>query len=170
MTDLLEGAEQAGVGVLATCRSRSPDKIQLPLNLDLNSGNPIGFGIPAHTAYNSQRITAAGAFLADKPDNLTVVTNAPVMNILFDGTKAIGVKSTDKTCEFKLPTLPCKIRLGTNQNADFTSNDVILSAGALDTPKILLLSGVGPATELQDLGIPVRQDLPAVGRNLRDHW
>ena len=57
-----------------------------------------------------------------------------------------------------------------NLIADFALKEVILSAGALDTPKLLLLSGVGHAHELRDLDIHVVQDLPAVGRNLRDHW
>lgn len=53
--------------------------------------------------------------------------------------------------------------------ADFASQEVILSAGALDTPKLLLLSGVGPEEELRKLNIPVVQNIPGIGQNLRDH-
>ncbi len=142
------------------------------MNLDLNSGNPIGFGIPSSTAYNGERITAASAFLIDKLDNLRILTDKLMTRVLFESRKAIGVKSAGETC--KLNPVQSAVQnfswISANLIVVFASKGVILSAGALDMPKIMLLSGIGPAKELEELNIPVVQDLPAVGRNLRDHW
>jgi choline dehydrogenase-like flavoprotein len=121
----------------------------LPKNLDTNSGNPIGNGVSSATGYKSKRVTAATAYLSDPPSNLHIVTNAPAAKIIFNGKRAIGVLAGGK--EY------------------FCKNDLILSAGALDTPKLLLLSGVGPKQELSVHGISSVIDLPGVGKNLQDH-
>ncbi|KAF2036546.1 glucose-methanol-choline oxidoreductase [Setomelanomma holmii] len=120
------------------------------INRDVNSGDPIGVGFTPATAREGARVTAMTAYLGDVPANLKIRTGVQVARVLFDGKKAVGVESVDGE----------KI---------FGSKEVILSAGALDTPKVLLLSGVGPASELQALDIPVVQDLAGVGRNLQDH-
>ncbi|KAI9697245.1 MAG: hypothetical protein M1836_004809 [Candelina mexicana] len=133
IVDVIDAAEEAG----------------LPINKDLNSGNPIGMGVPPSTSSMGQRVTAASSYLVDAPKNLTIVTNTTVTRILFDGKKAVGVESSGKRF--------------------FASKDVILSAGAIDSPKILLLSGVGPDQELRTHGIAVLEDLPGVGKNLHDH-
>jgi choline dehydrogenase-like flavoprotein len=86
--------------------------------------------------------------LINTPDNLTIVTNSPASQILFDGKKAIGVVAGGK--EY------------------YAENEIILSAGALDTPKLLLLSGVGPKEELSKHGISTVVNLP-VGQGLQDH-
>lgn len=88
--------------------------------------------------------------MEDAPPNLTVILNSPVAKVLISGNKATGVKTID--------------------GRDFyATRDVILSGGALNSPQLLLLSGVGPAAELKKHGIPVIRDLPEVGKNLQDH-
>jgi choline dehydrogenase-like flavoprotein len=121
----------------------------MPTNLDINSGNPIGNGISPATAYRSIRVTAATAYLSDPPINLHIVTNAQATKIIFKDKKAVGVQAGGK--EY------------------YAQNDIIISAGALDTPKLLLLSGIGPKHELVLHGITSVLDLPGVGKNLQDH-
>jgi choline dehydrogenase-like flavoprotein len=70
----------------------------IPLNKDINSGNPIGFGMSAATAKNAARLTAAGAFLRDPPPNLRIVTEAQVERILLKQGRAVGVEAAGKTC------------------------------------------------------------------------
>ncbi|KAJ5281959.1 oxidoreductase [Penicillium angulare] len=117
-------------------------------NLDHNSGNPLGMGLMINSASKGRRTTAAD-LLVNIPDNLVTVTDTPVQRVLIQDKKAIGVE--------------------TKGSKYFASKDVILSAGSLDTPKILMHSGIGPAAELNKFNIPVIQDLPAVGQGLKDH-
>lgn len=102
--------------------------------------------------HRSRRISAASALLkpARRRPNLTSVTAASVAKVIFEGRRATGVVLAD----------------GTQYSAD---REVILCAGALDSPQILQRSGIGPAKLLQSLGIPVVVDNPHVGANLREH-
>lgn len=119
-----------------------------PFNLDHNSGNPIGLSVLISSAHNGLRSTS-NDLLSQLPDNFTVLTSSPVQRVLFSGKKAIGVSS--------------------NGTSYFASKEVILSAGALDTPRILMHSGIGPADQLAKFGIPILLPAPSVGQNLRDH-
>ncbi|TEA11060.1 alcohol dehydrogenase [Colletotrichum sidae] len=120
-------------------------------NLDPNNGNPIGFSLNPTSSFKGLRTTSASAFLGTTtPANLTVFTNSRVVKIIFSGDSAIGVLTSD----------------GSQINA---KKEVILSAGALDTPRLLLLSGVGPKSDLEALGIKVVKDLDGVGKGLADH-
>ena len=119
-------------------------------NLDLNSGNPIGIGAAHSTVYDGLRSTSSSAHIQLATPNLTVMVKSQATKILFEGTTAIGVEVNGKT-------------------SVHASKEVILCSGALDTPKLLLLSGVGPAKELEALDISVVKDLPGVGKNLQDH-
>ncbi|CAI7649297.1 unnamed protein product [Penicillium discolor] len=119
------------------------------LNLDHNSGNPLGMAATINSASKGKRTTAVD-LLSGAPDNLVVVTDSPVQRILLRGKKAVGVETQGKQY--------------------FASRDVVLSAGTLDTPKILMHSGIGPAADLEKFNIPVVNDLPAVGQGLRDHY
>jgi choline dehydrogenase len=85
--------------------------------------------------------------------NLTIFTGAHATRILFEGTRATGV-------EF--------VQEGQTHRAQ-ASREVILSGGTINTPHLLMLSGVGPEERLRELGIPVVADLPGVGQNLQDH-
>ncbi|OJI95784.1 hypothetical protein ASPVEDRAFT_205291 [Aspergillus versicolor CBS 583.65] len=120
----------------------------LQRNLDHNSGNPLGLGLTINSACNGRRTTAAD-MLARAPDNLVVVTDSPVQRVQLDGKKAVGVETKGRKY--------------------FARNEVILSTGALVTPKILMHSGIGPASQLANFNIPVVHDLPAVGQGLKDH-
>ncbi len=127
----------------------------LPWNSDFNTGNQLGCGLYQITARNGRRSSAAVAFLkpARKRKNLGVKTGCRVLRILFDGRRAVGVEYLDNG---KLRTL----------HAD---REVIITSGSINTPKLLMLSGIGPAEHLNSHGIKVIQDLPGVGQNLQDH-
>jgi len=131
----------------------------IPRNPDYNSGDQAGTGYFQRTIHKGYRYSAAKAFLrpARKRPNVDILTNAQVAEILFEGTRANGVRY---------------LRDGREGNAvDVRARrEVILCAGALNTPKLLQLSGIGPAEVLGDLGIKVRVDLHGVGNNLRDHY
>ena len=127
----------------------------LPRHEDLNQLNPEGIGYSPCNIRNGRRVSAADAFLtpAKNRTNLSVVTDTKVIRILFDEDHAIGV-----SC----------LRFG--QKVEYRANaEIIVSAGAIDTPRLLQLSGVGPARHLASLGIPIVSDSPEVGRNMRDH-
>ncbi|OHF04067.1 GMC oxidoreductase [Colletotrichum orchidophilum] len=120
-------------------------------NLDPNDGDPIGFSLNSATSLNGVRVTGASAFLEKKvPASLTVLTESRVIKIIFEKDRAVGVLKED----------------GSQVRA---KNEVILSAGALDSPRLLLLSGVGPRTDLKALGIDVVKDLNGVGKSFTDH-
>ncbi|KAF2502442.1 choline dehydrogenase [Lophium mytilinum] len=121
-----------------------------PLNLDLNSGDPIGVGVFPGSYSKAGRTTSATAHLANPPSNLTIWTETKVARLLKNGKKIVGVEVDDGRKATSL-------------------KDVIVSAGAFDTPKLLLLNGIGPAAELKAHGIEVVKDLPGIGKNLSDH-
>jgi choline dehydrogenase-like flavoprotein len=128
----------------------------LPRRDDINGTDQEGIGYFPVTIQGGRRVSAVRAFLAPirgRP-NLTIATEATVTRILFERTRAIGVACTikGKSREFR------------------AKRDVILCAGALQSPKILQLSGIGPADHLRSLKIPVACDSPGVGANLRDHF
>jgi choline dehydrogenase len=141
---LCEAVIQAGVG------------IGLPRRDDLNGIDQEGIGYFPATIKHGQRVSAARAFLAPikRRRNLTIITEAVVTRILFEGTRAVGVDCTVRG-------MPREFR---------GEREIILCAGALQSPKILQLSGIGPADHLRSLKIPVICDSPGVGANLRDHW
>jgi len=126
----------------------------IPATDDFNRGNNEGVSRFEVTQKSGVRWSAARAFLdpARPRPNLTVVTNALVHRVTFEGRRATGV-------EFS--------RNGVLEHAG-SSRETLLSAGAIGSPQILQLSGIGPAALLQQHGIPVVQDLP-VGENLQDH-
>ncbi|MFN2203206.1 MAG: GMC family oxidoreductase [Caldilineaceae bacterium] len=108
-----------------------------------------------HIGADGQRASAATAFLDPVMDrsNLAVELNARVTRILFDGKRAVGVEY---------------VQGGETKQAR-ADREVVVSAGALQSPKLLMLSGIGPASQLGKLGIDVVSDLPGVGQNLQDH-
>jgi choline dehydrogenase len=131
------------------------EAIGLPRLEDLNSHDPEGTGYSPCNIRNGERVSAAAAFLmpAMHRPNLAVVTDTLVERILFDGQRATGIlcRQPGRTVHYR------------------ASGEVIVAAGALDTPRLLQLSGVGAASLLSDIGIPVVHNSPAVGANMRDH-
>lgn len=135
----IEAAQQAG----------------LPLNADFNGATQDGTGPYQVTQINGERCDAMRAYLAPvrARANLAVFTGAMALRVRFDGKRACGV-------EF--------VRAG--QVAVLAARrDVIVAAGALQSPQLLMVSGIGPASHLQSHGIEVIADVPGVGQNLQDH-
>jgi len=125
------------------------------LTSDVNGYKQEGFAAFDRNIRNGKRLSASTAYLhpvMDRP-NLTVQTNSFVTKILFEDKKAIGVE----------------VDRGKGRTEQIFGNDIILSGGAINSPQLLQLSGVGNAKELEALGIPIVQDLPGVGENLQDH-
>jgi choline dehydrogenase len=115
-----------------------------------------GFGVSDRTVFKGERWSTARAYLdpvRTRP-NLTIKTKAQVQHVIFEGTKAVGISYKDTAG---------------NTLTEHVKKEVILSAGAVGSPHILMLSGVGPSDHLRDMGIDVLCDLPGVGQNLNDH-
>ena len=124
-------------------------------NLDFNGESQDGFGFYQVTQSNGKRHSAAAAYLhpvSSRP-NLTVRTEAHVYGIYFEGRRAAIVS----------------FQQGNGSTQERAEREIILCAGAIGSPQILMLSGVGPAAHLRGLDIPVVCDLPGVGKNLQDH-
>ena len=124
-------------------------------NADFNGPVHEGVGLYQVTHKNGERCSAAKAYLTPNlaRPNLRVVTGAHTTRILFDGTRAVGVQA----------------RIGRGQQRIQARREVLLCAGALQSPQLLMLSGIGPAAALQRHGIVTLCDLPGVGANLHDH-
>jgi choline dehydrogenase len=122
---------------------------------DMNGFQQEGFARMDMTVDGGRRSSAANAYLrpAMRRANLTVRTHALTTCVLFEGRRAVGVR----------------YQHGGATHEVRTRREVIVSAGAINSPQLLKLSGVGPAPELAARGIPVVQDLPGVGENLQDH-
>lgn len=127
-----------------------------PFNPDYNGATQEGVGYFQLTSRHGRRCSSAVAYLnpARNRPNLRILTRAQTTRVLFDGRRAIGVEW--RGADSALHTARVHGR-------------VILSAGAIGSPQILMLSGIGPADHLRSLGITPRADLPGVGRNLQDH-
>jgi choline dehydrogenase len=126
-----------------------------PHNNDFNGATQEGFGNYQVTQKQGRRHSASVGYLhpALSRPNLTVETQALATKILFEGTRAVGV---------------AYLKDGTQQEAR-VKKEVILSGGAINSPQVLLLSGVGPADHLRAMGIGVVADVPGVGQHLQDH-
>jgi choline dehydrogenase len=128
----------------------------IPATDDFNGPNPEGAGYIQITARNGLRCSAATAYLkpARRRPNLRVQTGAHVRRVVFEGRRAVGVEHQQDG------GAPVVARAG---------REVLLCAGAIQSPQLLQLSGVGPAALLAGLGVRVVADLPGVGENLQDH-
>ena len=127
----------------------------LPYNGDFNGPSQEGAGVYQTTTRDGKRCSAAVGYLhpvADRP-NLPVRTNTLATKLLFDKDRAVGVE----------------YRHGNAPATALASAEVLVTAGAIGSPKLLMLSGIGPAAQLRELGIDVRVDAANVGANLHDH-
>ena len=127
----------------------------LKINPDFNGATQEGVGFYQINTANGRRMSTAVCYLrpAKSRPNLTIVTDALVEKIVFDDTRPMGV-------QFKHQGQTKTIQ---------ANNEIILSAGAIGSPQILQLSGVGNQQRLKELDIQVQAHLPAVGQNLQDH-
>ena len=124
-------------------------------NTDFNGLSQEGVGLYQVTHHNGERCSAAKAYLTpvrSRP-NLQVITGAQVLRVLMQGRKAVGVEYAQGG---QVQQLRC-------------NREVLLCAGALQSPQLLMLSGIGPGEHLQQMGIEVEHDLPGVGEHLHDH-
>ncbi|MFW7267470.1 GMC family oxidoreductase [Gluconacetobacter sp. Hr-1-5] len=134
---------------------KAGQELGIPYNMDFNGRRQEGVGFYQLTQRNHERSSASRAYLdpVRARKNLTVRLDARVERVVIDKGRAIGVM------------------LSSHGKAEMVraEREVIVSSGAVGSPKLLLQSGIGPADELRALGVPVVRDLPGVGRNLQDH-
>jgi len=130
-----------------------------PLTHDVNGYRQEGFAPFDRNIHDARRLSAARAYLHPilrQRSNLAVWTRRFVTRLLFDGSRAVGVEVARG--------------VGGRGGVDrLTAGEVILAGGSINSPQLLLLSGIGAANELRELGIDVVADRPGVGRNLQDH-
>jgi len=133
----------------------SCQQMGLPRSADFNGPQPEGVGLYRFTTRNGVRESTATRYLrpVQKASNLTLRLHSRVLRILIEGQRAVGVRYS---------------HAGRELTARAT-RAVVLSAGAINTPQLLQLSGIGPAALLEQHGIPVLADHPAVGSHLQDH-
>lgn len=124
-------------------------------NDDFNAKTLAGIGTWEYSVYEGVRMSTAEAYLRpiSGRKNLTIMSGAHATRLLFQGTQASGVQ----------------VRTGSRLRTFHANSEIILTCGAVGTPQLLLLSGVGDAQTLKRLGIPVVMDLPAVGKHFQDH-
>lgn len=144
-------------GALPICDAfiRAAQEAGLPYNPDFNGRFQRGVGYYQLTQHKARRSSAASAFLrpAMARPNLTVVSDAEVERIAVESRRAVGVD----------------VRQGGSAKRFTCRAEVLVASGAIGSPRLLLLSGIGPARHLADVGIKVVHDLPGVGENLQDH-
>jgi choline dehydrogenase len=128
----------------------------IPRIPDLNAPPYEGIAYQQFNIHRGRRQTAYDAFIAPvrHSRNLTVATQTTALRVLFEGRRATGLEL---------------LHDGERRHV-IAAREVILSAGSVNSPQLLMLSGIGPGVKLQEYGIPVLVDAPGVGSNLQDHW
>ena len=149
-------ADQTQYNPLTKAFVRAAQEAGIPYNPDLNGARQAGVSFYQVTQRNVRRESAATAYIHPFRDrkNLTVITRAWTTRVIVENGRAVGVEYLEDRRR------PRTIR---------AEREVVLSGGAVNSPKILLLSGIGPADELRAMGIDVVHDLPGVGKNFQDH-
>jgi choline dehydrogenase-like flavoprotein len=134
---------------------RAAQQSGIPFNPDFNGAKLAGTGFYQTSIRDARRSSASAAYLraATGRQNLTVRTGTTVQKILIENGRAVGVQIQERGRLVEL-------------RAD---KEVLITAGVIGSPKLLMLSGIGPGDELRSLGIPTLLDLPGVGQNLQDH-
>lgn len=132
-------------------------RLGVPFNHDINDGDLAGMGTVQSTIYRGRRCSASAAFLASVKDDpkLTIAKKSLVLRILIENGRAVGV-------EYARNGQPQIYNAGAGQ-------EVVICAGTLSSPKLLMLSGIGNADHLASHGIKPVADVPGVGQNLQDH-
>ena len=150
----LHVSDQPEKGELSKAVLQACVQAGIPENPDFNGAQQDGCGYYQTTTSNKRRWSAAKAYLSNPPPNLTIRTGAHATRVIIENGRATGVEYRTKAG-----------RQTSNARAE-----VIVSGGAYGSPQLLLLSGLGPAQHLQDMGIDVIRDMQAVGSNLHDHF
>lgn len=147
----LDVCDRRSDNVLIDTWVRAAQEAGHPLNPDFNGPRQEGVGYFQLTARDGERWSTASAYLKPRP-NLTVLTHARATRLLFEGSRVVGVEiwRHGELSEWR------------------TDGEVVLAAGAYNSPQLLMLSGIGPADHLAEMGIAVREDLP-VGDRLQEH-
>ena len=125
------------------------------INQDMNGEDQEGFGMYDVTIHKGERASASKYYLnpVRKRENLKVFTESFVEKIIFEGKKAVGI-------EVKIKGKVEKI---------YANKEIILSGGSINSPQLLMVSGIGPGEHLKEKGVDVIQDIKGVGKNLQDH-
>ena len=134
---------------------RAAQQYGIPHNPDFNGKRQAGCGAYQLTQRNARRSSCVGSYIdpvRSRP-NLTIITGAEASRILVEKTRATGVEYTT----------------GQSIQTARVSREVLVTSGAIGSPRLLMLSGIGPASHLRDVGVDVVHDLPGVGENLHDH-
>jgi choline dehydrogenase len=150
----LHVSDQATQGELSQAVLQACQQAGIPANPDFNGANQEGCGYYQTTTHNKRRWSAAKAYLSNPPKNLTIQTGAHATRVLIANDRATGVEYQTEA----------------GRQIAHARLEVVVSGGAYGSPQLLLLSGLGPADHLQQHGIAVIKDMPAVGANLHDHF
>jgi choline dehydrogenase len=150
----LNVADQIQHNPLSKAFVRASQEVGIPFTADPNGASQEGVFYHQVTQRNARRESAASAFLwpAKRRGNLTVLTGATVTKIILRSGRAVGLSY---------------VQAGKEKTA-YAGTEVIISSGAINSPRLLMLSGIGPAAELEQAGVHVVHDLPGVGKNLQD--
>ena len=161
-----ENQYRGGQGILPINQSKNPNPLFKAflnsaqeaghkINSDMNGEDQEGFGMYDVTIHKGQRASASKYYLnpARNRKNLKVFTESFVEKIIFEGKKAIGIQVKIKNKIEKI----------------YANKEVILSGGSINSPQLLMVSGVGPGDELKEKGIEIVHNLKGVGKNLQDH-
>jgi choline dehydrogenase len=126
----------------------------VPFNPDFNGAEQRGVGTMQYTTWNKRRWNGVEAFLSQivNDPRFTVKTNCTVSRVIIEGNRCVGVAIIEA-----------------GRETEIRCETVLMAAGSFNTPKILMLSGIGPAAHLKQHGIASKADLPGVGENLQDH-
>jgi len=151
----LNVTERPYTNLLSDVFVEAAQQVGIPFNPDFNGAVQLGCGLFQVTQKNGERWSAASAYLhpAASRANLAIVKKAQATRVVIEKGRAVGIEY---------------VRGGRRYTAR-AGQEVLLAAGAINSPQLLLLSGVGPADELRAIGVPVMLDLPGVGKNLQDH-
>ena len=138
---------------------KGANSLGIPTNTDYNGASQEGVSYVQRTTHKRLRVSSAKAFLnpAKSRKNLTVYTESQVTRILFEERRAFGVELKKGGPRGQTGKI-------------YARKEIVLSGGAINSPQLLQLSGIGSTNLLKELGIPVVHNLPGVGENLRDHY
>lgn len=152
----LKVSDQRHIHYLTKAWVQGAQDLGIDFNPDFNSGDQAGVGFYQVTMKDGMRCSAAKAYLAPARGrgNLKILTKTKTLRILVENKRAVGVEYV----------------AGGVVTKALAAREVIVCAGAIGSPHLLMLSGVGPADQLKKVGVQVRHDLPGVGRNLQDHF